>query len=129
MELLTIVTMLALIEVIVFGTITGLARTKYGVKAPATTGHELFERRYRVHYNTIEQLVIFLPALWTFGYYIGQYWAAGLGMIYVIGRIVYAVTYIKDPATRGAGTLLSVVPCWILVLGALIGAVVQLLAR
>lgn len=129
MELLTIVTMLALIEVIVFGTIAGLARTKYGVKAPATTGHEMFERRYRVHYNTIEQLVIFLPALWAFGYYIGQYWAAGLGMIYLIGRIVYAVTYIRDPATRGVGTLLSVVPCWILVLGALAGAVIQFLTR
>jgi uncharacterized membrane protein YecN with MAPEG domain len=121
--------MLALIEVIVFGTIAGLARTKYGVKAPATTGHEMFERRYRVHYNTIEQLVIFLPALWAFGYYIGQYWAAGLGMIYLIGRIVYAVTYIRDPATRGVGTLLSVVPCWILVLGALAGAVIQFLTR
>ncbi|MEX0941800.1 MAG: MAPEG family protein [Pseudomonadales bacterium] len=126
MELLTIVTMLALLEVIVFGSMAGYARGKYGVRAPATTGHEMFERHYRVHYNTIEQLVIFLPALWAFGYYIGQYWAAGVGMIYVIGRIIYAVTYIKDPATRGVGTLLSVIPCWILVLGALVGAVIQL---
>ncbi len=126
MELLTIISMLALVQVVVFASLTGKARGKYGVSAPATTGNEHFERYYRVHYNTIEQLIVFLPALWAFGYYIGQYWAAGLGVVYLLGRIMYAVGYIRNPASRGAGMLLTMLACWILVIGALAGALVQL---
>lgn len=127
MELLTIVTMLAVVELITFQSLTGLARAKYGIKAPAVTGNEQFERRYRVHYNTIEQVIMFIPALWAFGYYIGQYWAAGVGAVYLIGRAIYAATYYRDPDKRGPGMLLSIIPIWILVLGALIGALVQIL--
>ncbi|MDG1305320.1 MAG: MAPEG family protein, partial [Pseudomonadales bacterium] len=85
MELLTIVTLLALFEFVWLGTRVGMARGKFGVSAPATTGNEEFERHYRVHYNTLEQLVLFIPSLWAFGYYVGQFWAAGLGAIYLIG--------------------------------------------
>lgn len=127
MELLTIVTMLAILELIVFQSLTGVARARYGVKAPAVTGNEQFERRYRVHYNTIEQAIMFIPALWAFGYYIGQYWAAGLGFVYLFGRVLYAATYYRNPDKRGPGMLLSLIPIWILVLGALIGALVQIL--
>ena len=63
-QLLTIVTMLALIEFIWLGVRVGGARAKYSVPAPATTGDEMFERHYRVHYNTLEQLIVFVPALW-----------------------------------------------------------------
>lgn len=128
MELLTIISMLALIEYIVLGARVGQARGKYQVAAPATTGNEMFERHYRVHYNTLEQLIVFLPSLWVFGYYIGQLWAAGLGVIYLLGRIVYAVSYVKDPARRGPGVLISMLPCWMLVLGALAGACWKLLS-
>jgi glutathione S-transferase len=127
MELLTIVTMLAVIELGVFGSRAGLARARFGVKAPATTGNEMFERYYRVHYNTIEQMFLFLPGLWLFGYYIGQVWAAALGLVYLVGRIWYAASYIKDPEKRGPGMLLTFIPCWILVAGALIGAIIQML--
>lgn len=126
MEWIVIITMLALVEFIVFSVQVGGARGKYNVKAPDTTGHEIFERHYRVHYNTLEQLVIFIPAIWAFGYYIGYIWAAGLGVIFLIGRLVYAVSYIKEPAKRGPGMLLSMVPTWIMVLGSLAGAVWQL---
>jgi len=125
MELLTVVTMLALLEFVYFGMKVGASRGKFGIKAPATTGNEIFERYYRVHYNTLEQLVIFIPGLWGFGYYIGQYWAAGLGVVYLGGRLLYANFYYRDPEKRGTGMLLSVIPCWVLVLGALIGAVVH----
>ncbi|MEX2489812.1 MAG: MAPEG family protein [Pseudomonadales bacterium] len=122
MELLAIISMLALIEFIIFGFQVGGARSKYGIDAPATGGNEMFERYYRVHYNTLEQLIVFLPSLWVFGYYVGQFWAAGLGVVYLIGRVIYAVLYIKEPARRAAGVLISMLPCWILVLGGLVGA-------
>lgn len=127
MEWLTIVTMLALIEVSVFSLLVGRARGKYGVKAPATSGNDMFERFYRVHYNTIENLVLFIPALWAFGYYVHEIWAAGIGAVFLVGRIVYGILYVKDPDTRGIGVLMSVLPCWILILGGLIGAVLQLI--
>ncbi|MEJ6593498.1 MAG: MAPEG family protein, partial [SAR86 cluster bacterium] len=116
-EYLTIVTLLALIQFIWLGARVGAARGKYGVSAPATTGHDLFERHYRVHYNTLEALVVFLPALWAFGYYLGQYWAAGLGVVYLVGRVIYAISYVKDPKSRGMGMLLSSLPVYILLLG------------
>jgi len=125
MELLTIVTLLALLELIYFSVRVGGARVKYEITAPATTGNEMFERHYRVHYNTLEQLIVFLPALWAFGYYIGQYWAAGFGVIFLIGRLIYAVTYVKDPASRSAGALLTIIPSYLMVIGALVGAVVH----
>jgi glutathione S-transferase len=123
MELVAIVTLLAVVEFIVFGMQVGSARGKYSVEAPATTGHDMFERLYRIHYNTLEQLIIFLPGLWLFGVYIGYTWAAGIGAVYLAGRIVYSLSYAKDPATRGTGMLLSVLPCWVLIIGGLVGSI------
>ena len=57
-----IVAMLALVEYFFFSIKVGQARGKYGVKAPATTGNEMFERYNRVHQNTLEQLVMFFPS-------------------------------------------------------------------
>ena len=125
MELVGAVTLLALLQFIVMGIMVGRARGLYGVKAPATTGHEQFERWFRVHYNTLEKLIVFLPSLWLFGYYVGQYYAAGLGGIYLVGRLLYAVTYIRDPATRGLGTLLSDLPMVIMLLGGLIAIILE----
>jgi hypothetical protein len=127
MELVAIVTLIAIAEFIVFGMKVGASRAKYGVDAPATTGHELFERHFRVHYNTLEQLIVFLPGLWLFGLYIGQSWAAGIGVIYIVGRAIYGVAYVKDPAARGIGMILTVLPCWVLILGGLVGAVWSLI--
>jgi len=125
MELVGAVTLLALLQFVVMGIMVGRARGLYGVKAPATTGHEQFERWFRVHYNTLEKLIVFLPSLWLFGYYVGQYYAAGLGGIYLVGRLLYAVTYIRDPATRGLGTLLSDLPMVIMLLGGLIAIIFE----
>jgi hypothetical protein len=125
MELVGAVTLLALLQFVVMGIMVGRARGLYGVKAPATTGHEQFERWFRVHYNTLEKLTVFLPSLWLFGYYVGQYYAAGLGGIYLVGRLLYAVTYTRDPATRGLGTLLSDLPMVIMLLGGLIAIIFE----
>ena len=129
MELVGAVTLLALLQFVVMGIMVGRARGLYGVKAPATTGHEQFERWFRVHYNTLEKLIVFLPSLWLFGYYVGQYYAAGLGGIYLVGRLLYALTYIRDPATRGLGTLLSDLPMVIMLLGGLIAIILEGILR
>ena len=123
MELVVIVIMLALLEYIVLLARVGSARVRAGLEAPAVTGNEDFERHFRVHYNTIEQLIVFIPSIWFFAKYVHVSGAVGLGLVFIIGRAVYAFTYVKEPATRGVGMMLTVLPCYILVIGALGGAI------
>jgi glutathione S-transferase len=126
MAYIDIVTALALLQFIVFGFQVGGARSKYGVKAPAITGNEIFERYFRVQQNTLELLIAFVPGLYLFSRYFNPLWAAGIGVVYLIGRQVYAAGYVKDPAKRGPGFGLSFLPTVVLVAGGLIGAVLQL---
>jgi len=122
MELVVIVIMLALLEYIWLGARVGLARGRTGVQAPAVTGNEEFERHFRVHYNTIEQLIMFIPGIWFFAQYVHVLGAVVVGLVFIAGRAMYAISYVKDPATRGVGMMLTVFPCYILILGALGGA-------
>jgi len=122
MELLSIVTLLALAQFFYFGIKVGKARGTYGIEAPATSGHEIFDRHYRVHYNTLELLVSFIPALWAFGYYLDQNYAAIIGLVYLIGRTLFSISYVKDPKSRSLGAMLSMLPCIVLILGGLGGA-------
>jgi uncharacterized MAPEG superfamily protein len=95
--------------------------------APATSGHEVFERYHRVHMNTLETLVLFLPSLWIAAQYWSPYWMAGLGAIYLIGRMVYLYGYVADPKQRHRGYAISIAPTLILLLIGLYGAVGTLL--
>jgi glutathione S-transferase len=126
MPYVDIVTVLAVLQFIMFGFQVGRARGKYGVKAPATTGNEIFERVFRIQQNTLEQLVGFLPGIYLFARYFSPLWAAALGVIYLVGRQIYAATYVKDPSTRSLGYGLSFLPVAVLLIGGLIGAVWQL---
>jgi uncharacterized membrane protein YecN with MAPEG domain len=118
-----IVTALAVLQFIVFGFKVGGARGRYGVKAPAITGNEIFERYFRVQQNTLEQLIVFLPGMYLFARYSNPLVAAALGVVYLIGREIYAYTYVKDPANRSVGYGVTFLPMIILVVGGLIGAV------
>jgi uncharacterized MAPEG superfamily protein len=122
MEPVAIVLALALIEYFVFGVLVGRARGQYGVEAPATTGHPVFERYHRVHQNTLEQLAIFVPALWMFGVYVSAPIAALLGLVFVVGRFVYLRGYVEDPKKRSTGTLITLVAQAILLVGGGVGA-------
>lgn len=122
MEPVAVVILLALLQYVVFGALVGRARGRYGVKAPAVTGHEIFERYFRAHYNTLELLVAFVPAIWLFGTYVSPSWAAGLGLVYLVGRVLYLRGYVADPAKREIGFGLSVLPIVVLLVGALWGA-------
>jgi uncharacterized MAPEG superfamily protein len=81
----------------------GHARGKYGVKAPATSGDPAFERAYRVQMNTLEQTVMFLPLLWLAANYGFTGWAGMAGLVWIVGRVWYAVAYLADAGKRGPG--------------------------
>jgi len=126
MELVVLVVMLALIQFVWFGVQVGNARKKYGVSAPAMSGHLMFERQLRVQMNTLEMLVVFVPAAFAFawlanslGWY-GSEVAAALGVVYLIGRQLYARAYLRDPSTRQLGFALTAMPCLALIGGALV---------
>ena len=127
MTLVAIVAALALIEYTVLALSVGRARQQYGVKAPATTGNEIFERHYRVQQNTLEQLVVFLPSLYLFASYVHAGGAAALGAVFVVGRALYARGYVADPERRGVGFLIGFVASNLLLLGGLLGALASLL--
>lgn len=127
MELVVIVIALALMEYVYIAFQVGSGRTKYGVPAPAISGHPTFERLYRVQMNTLEQLIVFLPSIWFFGMYVSAGIAAGLGVVFIVGRFVYLTSYVQDPGKRSTGFMLTFGPNVILLVGAFIGAVVRLL--
>ena len=127
MEYVALVSGLVLLEYIGFGIMVGNARARFGVKAPAITGHDVFERYFRVQQNTLELLVVMLPAMWLFARYVSPTWAAALGLVYFFGRLVYLRSYVADPASRSAGFGLSMLPVLAMVLGAMIGAGLTLL--
>ena len=122
-----IVGLLAAVQLVIFGVMVGWARGKYGVAAPATTGHPVFERYYRVQMNTVECLLVFLPGLWLAAKYWSPRYAALLGVVYLVGRTIYYFSYVSNPARRSAGFALSMGPTLWLVVAALVGAASALL--
>ena len=122
MEPVAIVTVLMLLQFFYFALLVGRARVRLGVKAPAVTGDPLFERYFRVQQNTMEQLIVVLPSLWLFGWYVDPLWAALVGIVFIIGRQVYLRGYVADPATRGRGFIIGNLAQTVLLFGGLIGA-------
>jgi len=102
------------------------ARVKYKINAPATTGHPKFELAYRVQVNTVESTVAFIPALWLFSYYVSSVWGAVLGVVWLLGRVWYAVAYSEDAKKRGGGFGLSFLAFVMLTVGALVEIVRQM---
>ena len=125
MKYVHIIATLAVFQFIVFSFLVGQARQKYGVKAPAISGHDEFERVFRVQMNTLEQLVCFLPALFPAAIYWSPIFAAIAGVVYLIGRIIYRQSYISDPSTRTLGFMLTLIPTFVLLVAALIGAIIS----
>jgi glutathione S-transferase len=117
---------LALLQFFIFCMAVGRARETCKVPAPATTGNELFERYFRVQMNTLEQLVIFVPSILMFAHYLNPCWAAALGAVYLIGRIIYFRAYVKAPGSRSWGFAVSAFPNLALLAGGIIGVIIAL---
>jgi glutathione S-transferase len=118
-------TILALLQFFYFGLLVGRARGLYGVKAPAMSGNELFERYFRVQMNTLELLIMLLPALWIASAFafIPYYWIALLGVIYLIGRFIYLRSYVAEPDKRSIGFALSSLPVLALIVIDIVGVI------
>jgi glutathione S-transferase len=126
MSWVMLVTLLALIVFFVVTINVGKARVKYGVKPPQMSGDPAFERAVRVQQNMLEQLVFFLPVLWIFATVVNPSYAAGLGLVWVVGRILYAWGYYQEAEKRGPGFGISVLASLILLLGSLVGVILQI---
>ena len=118
-----LITLLALLVYVWNFMGAGQARGKHEIKAPATTGHPEFERKLRIQQNMLEQLIVFIPSLWIFCLTWPPLIGAILGLIFVIGRIIYSAAYAADPAKRSLGFGLGALPTVILLLGALVGVI------
>ena len=118
-----LVMLIALVEYFGFAAAVGRARHRFGVKAPSTSGNPDFERYYRVQMNTLEVLIIFIPALWSFAILIDPMWAALLGAVFIVGRLIFFVGYVKAAEKRSLGFALSSVPILALLIGGLFGAI------
>ena len=121
MENATLIVLLALLQYVLFTMRVGLARGKYKIDAPACGGDENFERLFRVQQNTMEQLIILIPATYAFAHYLSPLWVLLPGVVFILGRFLYSLEYTKDPKTRTPGMALTLLANVVLVVGALFG--------
>ncbi|KAI9133722.1 MAPEG family protein [Acaryochloris sp. CCMEE 5410] len=122
-----LVSLLALLLYFVVTINVGRARAKYGIPAPQMSGNPDFERVLRVQQNMLEQLIFFLPALWIFCLYLNPLWGSGLGILWVVGRALYAWGYYQAAEKRGPGFALASLSSLVLVLAGLVGVVLALI--
>jgi len=126
-EYTAVIILLALAQYLYFSLRVGAGRARYGVEAPHTSGNENWERLFRVQQNTLEQLVVFIPAMALFGMYVSGRWVFLPGLLFLVGRQLYAYEYVKNPKSRGPGMGLTLLANAALVIGALVALVLKLL--
>lgn len=122
----SLITALTLLLYVVLTINVGRARAKYKVPVPQTTGDPNFERVLRVQQNTLEQLVLFFPALWLFSFYVNPFWGAALGAVWLVGRIAYAWGYYQAAEKRVIGFGISSLSGVVLLLGSFVGIILSL---
>jgi glutathione S-transferase len=114
-----IVSLLALLVYFWMGLQVGRARAKSGIAAPAMTGDPVLERTIRAHYNTLEWLPLFLVPLWLFAIYWSALVAAVVGLVWIVGRVVYQLGYVADAGKRSTGFMIQALAVAVLLFGAL----------
>ncbi len=123
-----LVTLLSLLVYMMTIIRVGGARAKFKVPAPAMSGEPVFDRHFRVQMNTLESLPFFLPALWLAALYWSDVWAAGIGAFWIVGRVIYMLTYVRDPKTRSFGFMTQGLASMVLLVAALYSVVMTLMA-
>ncbi len=123
----SIVTVVALIVYFLITMNVGRTRFKYKIMPPATSGDPNFERALRVQQNTLEQMILFLPLLWLFCFYINPIWGSGIGAFWIIGRILYALGYYQAAEKRMIGFAISSLSSLALLIGSLVGMILVLI--
>ena len=121
--LTSLMTLLAVLLMFATSVNVGKARVKYKIAAPAITGHEIFDRAYRVQMNTLEAAAMLLPTLWVYALFVDDISAFVIGMIWLVGRIWYAAAYQINPAKRGPGFgigFLALAALWVAAAGKII---------
>jgi len=108
-QLPAVVTLLTLLLMFATVWMVGMARKRYGIKAPSISGDPAFERAWRVQMNTLENAVMFIPALWLAAQYVDPLWAGIAGLVWLAGRVWYAMAYLSDANRRGPGYIVSMV--------------------
>jgi glutathione S-transferase len=121
----SIVTILVVLFYFFIATRVPLARRKYNVQLPAIAGHPDFERVFRVHQNTLEWMPTFLPPLWLCAIYLSDVGAAALGLVWIIGRAIYYVGYVREVKGRLPGFFIQSMACFLLIVGAIVGMVMR----
>lgn len=124
--LTTLALVLALIVYFALSVNVGRARATWGVPAPQASGHPEFDKRYRVQMNTLEQLALLVPGVLVGAPVLGDAIAGGATLIWSVGRIVFARAYYADPAKRGPGFGLTLLPSLVLLLAGAWGAITSL---
>ena len=127
MHYVELFTIIALLQFFIFGILVGRARVTYGVKAPAITGHEMFERAYRVQMNTLELLVLLLPATYLAATLWSPAYTAVSVAVYIGGRTIYWRAYMARPSSRTLGFALSMGPILVLLVASLLSSVRRML--
>lgn len=114
-----IVSLLALLMYFWMSLQVPVARRKCGIQAPAMTGDPVLERTIRAHYNTLEWLPLFFIPLWLFAIYWSDLWAAVIGLVWIVGRIIYQIGYVSAPEKRAPGFLIQALAVAVLLFGSL----------
>lgn len=120
-----IVTVITLFIYLWMAVQVGKSRSKHDVPAPQNTGPDEFLRVLRVHENTVEGLLLFLPALWMFALTFGDLWAGLIGIFYPLGRVIYAKGYYQAADKRSRGFMIGLISTSILLIGSLIGLILS----
>jgi glutathione S-transferase len=123
-----IVTLLALLFYFYTSLEVAKARVKFGVRAPATSGQPEFERVFRVQMNTLEWIPIFLPSLWLFALYVNDAAAAAIGLLWIVGRVLYFRGYAAAAEKRGRGFGIQSLAAFALLIGAFAGIVARVVS-
>jgi len=126
MEYTALVILAALAQYLYFTVRVGSGRVKYGVDAPRISGNDTWERLFRVQQNTLEQLIVYIPAAVMFGLYASGTWVLLPGLVFLVGRQLYSSEYVNDPKSRVAGMALTLLANAALVVGAALALILKL---